>query len=304
MKRFILKIAIVPLIILALVITIAMVSSAIVKNRQFRNWETESNTLIMKENRHYDLGMLGISHARNFSRHNNHQKVEEILGKSLLNLGQGSGRCGVNEQLFYLDYAYSEGVTLDTLIYVMSPPMVCGDYLNKSSATFDREAFSWSFFNRYLDFEADNKRERLFSYVKSKLHPDWIFSRPYAQESMSFALDTINDSIVKGGFESAYKDTNLMMSFEKNIGIIKKTLSLAQEHDTEIILFIPPALFGEWPYHDEVWKFMKDMKSEFGAQIYDFNGSMRDPKDYYDHHHLNTEGVLGFVEKELMLIMN
>lgn len=67
-----------------------------VERKGFSNHETESNLFFINDNENFDLLLLGISHARNFSRHKNHQRVEKILDKKFINLGQGGAKAKLN----------------------------------------------------------------------------------------------------------------------------------------------------------------------------------------------------------------
>ena len=299
MKRFLIKILIsITAVVLIMLIGIT-ITSTIVKNRNFNNGQTESNTLFIQSDRHYDFGMMGISHARNFSRHGNHERFQNIFSSSLINLGQGRGKCGINEQLFYLQYAYSRNIQIDTMLYILSPPMVFGDYLNKASHTFEEEVFEWAFLYQYLQFDGDNKRERIFSYLRHKLHPDWWLMKPGSSTEKTDALTEIDEEEVQRGFIAAMKDTNLEMSFEKNVELVIKTLELCKKNQTEVVFIIPPALFGQWPGHKKCDSLSKAFIEEYNISYFDFSESILEPELYYDHHHLNTPGVLEFLEKHL-----
>jgi len=67
MKIFIKKIILVLIGFLFIFFLLVIIFSKIVERNEFKNWETESNLLIMKPNTHYDILFLGNSHSRNFS---------------------------------------------------------------------------------------------------------------------------------------------------------------------------------------------------------------------------------------------
>src|SRR5690606_6156957 len=118
MRIFVIKLILFGLVLLFVFLLTPLLTSYWVKRNDFKNDQTESNTLIMEKNKNYDLAFLGISHARNFSRYRNHERLERFLNKKILNLGQGASSCGANEQLFYLKYAYNNRkIKIDTLIY-------------------------------------------------------------------------------------------------------------------------------------------------------------------------------------------
>ena len=174
MKKFITRIVFFLTVFFTFIIFLAKTTSIIVKNRQFENYETESNLLIYKNSSSYNFMFMGISHARNFSRHKNHLRVENILDKSFINIGQGNGACSVNEQLYYLEYFYKKNNSVNTIVYILSPPILFSETLPQAANTFDREAFEFDFLFNYLTFKTENKYERLWSYIRTKTQYKWL----------------------------------------------------------------------------------------------------------------------------------
>lgn len=275
------------------------VSSFLVKRRGFENHQTEGNLLVMKPGRHYDIGILGISHARNFSRHGNHQRMENILNRSVLNLGQGLGACGLNEQLFYLKYAYSIGIEFDTVIIIVSGPVFYGNFLNRASNTFNYEPFDMNFFIQYLQFPAENKKERMLSYLRSKFGPIWLKHKPYSASSNDSKLEKLDSAAVKKGISLAYQSGMNPDEFDRNAKRIENAIKIAMDHNSKVIFICIPALFGKWPGHENIVIFQQKMDSLYHTPFYDFSDSIKNPALYYDHHHFNTAGVVYFLEKML-----
>lgn len=302
MKRFLRSTILYILLLLTILVIGLEVSSNMVKNRQFKNYETESNLLVMKKDASYDMLIMGISHARNFSRHKNHLRIEKILDKKIINIGQGGGRCGINEQLFYLDYFYKKGNTASTVVYVISPPLFFSETLPIASNTFDREPFELKFFLNYLQFKSENKQERLTSYVKSKLTRRWFSSVPRSLDAMEQKLDSIDMKVVSAGQNLVYKDSTAYTIFNKSVTRVEETIQLALRHNANVILVIPPALFGKWKGHPDVAAFAQRMQELYGVEYYDFSESVLSPELYYDHHHLNTNGVVFFTKNFLQPI--
>jgi hypothetical protein len=308
MKKFLIQGFIFSILFLALFASVLTVTSSIVKSRNFKIYETESNTLVIKDHEHFDLGFMGISHARNFSRHKNHIRVENILHKKIMNLGQGGGACGVNEQLFYLKYFYAEHNSVDTMIYVLTPVLFYSNTLATASNTFDEECFSLKFFFNYLFFDSENKIQRINQYVRTKLTGKWIYNSPTAKEViadsvMAISIAKYDSAEVRKGMQVAYPDGLDRKRFLKSCFAVEETIKLAKENNTYILFIIPPALFGKWPGHDNVASFAVKMREKYKVGYYDFSETMKDPSDYYEHHHLNTKGVVYFTQhylKELL----
>lgn len=296
MKKFVFKTLLFGLVFSVILIVVLLATSHFVAKKGFKNSQTESNTLIIKEKQQYDLMFMGISHARNFSRHGNHELVEQLLGKKIINIGQGGGICGINEQLFYLDYFYSKGNTADTIFLILTPPMLTSETLPVSSATFDSEVFDLSFFFRYLWFDTENKQERMVQYVQSKLQSKWIKTKPNYSVVKKDSLTGIDLAAISKGMKIAHGETISKERFEKSCVAIKKIINKARTNNSTIVMIIPPALFGKWPEHDLVVNFARTLKQEQNVAFYDFSESVLSPNYYYDHHHLNTKGVKYFTE--------
>lgn len=267
------------------------VLSDYVNKKGFKNSQTESNTLIIRENEAYNVLFLGISHARNFSRNGNHERVEKILNNKIINLGQGGGKCSINEQLFYLDYFYSKGNKTDKVCIVLSPPMLSSTTLPFASTTFENEAFDISFFTKYLFFDAENKSERLLNYTQSKFSKNWLSKKPIQSKRNDKFLNEIDSAKIDEGFKLAYGSGVNMKQFEKSCSQVLEIIKLAQKNNSKVYFFIPPALFGKWPGHYQSIKFLKENIMEYNFKYADFSEVILDPKMYYDHHHLNSNGV-------------
>ncbi len=283
---------------------ILSISSGIVQSRGFENHETESNLLVMNDYEKFDLLFMGISHARNFSRHKNHLRLENILEKKIINIGQGGGVCGVNEQLFYLDYFYYKKNKASTLVYIISPPLFFSETLPLASNTFRYEPFELSFLFRYLFFESENKSERITTYLQTKVKKPWYNHHPKSLETKEEKLERIDTSIINEGLKMVYDDEMALTRFNQSAEKIKETIHLALTNNTDVVLIIPPALFGKWKGHDDVEKFAKEMQKLDNVDFYDFSESILSAKYYYDHHHLNTNGITYFTENYLIPIFN
>lgn len=304
MKKFLLTtILYIILLLLSLAVILTIISN-VVKNRGFENYETESNTLVIGRNTHYDCIFMGISHARSLSRNKNHLRIEKILNKKIINIAQGGGQCGVNEQLFYLDYFYYRGNTASTVLYVASPPMFFNKKLPIASNTFDKEIFEIGFLLKYLFFKSENKKERITSYLQTKITEEWYEMEPFSENSMDKILDSIDTKAIIEGQKVAYGDKLALQRFHKSAERAEETIQFAIENNSQVIIIIPPALFGKWIGHEQVVDFSEKMVKRYGVEFYDFSESILTIDYYYDHHHLNTEGVKHFTTEYLYPILN
>lgn len=287
-----------PLLLISIFISLIYLFSFLVRSRDFMIDETESNTLVMKQNQHYDLLFSGASDARNFSRHKNHYRVEEILNLSISNIGQGAATCGPAEQYFYYKYFIEENNSVDRLIYILTPAFLFSEQLPYASNTFNEEYFSYRFLFRYLKFDSENKSQRIFEYIRSKFTWAWITLKPNRSEAMLKTLEKVDTLAVEEGFKYYIYDVS-EDQFKRSCNIIEDEVSFALKHNTKIVFIIPPTAFGKWPENDKVVSFIQEMKQRYGCQYFDFSESVLEPKYYYDHFHLNTDGVVYFTENFL-----
>lgn len=304
MKSFILKIFLYGVSFIILIFILLILSSTYIKNKNFKNSQTESNTLIINENDSYDLVILGISHARNFSRYGNHEKMECILDKKIINLGQGGGNCGINEQLFYLDYFYKMGNKTKEVYIVLTPPMLSSEKLPISSKTFEKEVFSFAFLYNYLCFNSVNKRERITNYLQSKFHKEWLYLKPDLSQGKKNYLTAIDSNKINDGFKLAYQEKINYNQFNESCSQVIKIIELAQKNGSNLKLFVPPALFGKWLEHNQTIEFLNKVEKEYNCNWQDYSESVTLPELYYDHHHLNTRGVIYFLEHYLKTFIN
>lgn len=304
MKRYLINTTVFILAFILLVFALALLSSQMVYDRGFENWEAESNLLMMKSDHDYDLLIMGISHARNFSRHKNHLRLEKKLDRDIINIGIGGGQCGANDQLFFLKYFYNRDNTARQVLYVFSPTLMTKGFSNRASNTFALEPFRFDFFYQYLNFKADNKYERLFYYVKSKFSRKWMRLKPKSLESKKTALKELDSAKIKEGLKLLLVDGERLDEFQRNSVTVEETIKLAKARNSEIIFIIPPALFGKWHGHYEVMDFLKAMHEKYGTAYYDYSESVLIPEYYYDHHHLNSAGIDYFTENFLEKILD
>lgn len=302
-KKFIFRFLCISSCFFGLLVIVLLATSKYVDSKDFKNSQTDSNTLIIKSGRKYDLMFMGISHARNFSRYGNHEIVEKILNKKLINIGQGGGSCGINEQLFYLDYFYSKGNKVDKVVLILTPPMLTSEKLPIASNTFDLELFNLNFFFRYVCFDSENKYQRLIEYSQTKLKSKWISQKPDLTIGKKDSLISIDKVAVEKGTLLARPDKINFTRFNKSCSQIGKIIELAKKNNSKVVLVIPPALFGKWPEHNLVLEFAKKMKEIQDVNFYDFSESVLEPKYYYDHHHLNTKGIEYFTNIYLKPIL-
>ncbi|MFW5832104.1 MAG: hypothetical protein ACOCVA_07610 [Prolixibacteraceae bacterium] len=306
MTRFLLKIAFFWILLIGLIYTAAKIASRNAENKEYHNFNVEDNVIITPKNEHFDFVMLGLSHARNFSRHRNHQRVEEILDRKFLNFGKGGGKGNIANQHVFLKYFLSRGNTTEQIIYVLSMPMFFAERLDENAFTYQYEKLDPLFFYHVLTGPDINKGEKLYTYIRSKSDKHWRFKYgPWSAKMSDNVLEKIDSTVINNGFKLAYVNGLEFDTFEKNKKLMRKTVELAKKNNIGITFIVTPSTFGEWPGHEHVMDFMSELKEKYGSEVYDFSRVYLGQKKYfYDHHHLNSDGVVKFTKEYLKPLMN
>ena len=306
MVRFLLKIALFWILLIGLIYTAAKVASRNAENKEYHNFNVEENVIITPKNEHFEFVMLGLSHARNFSRHRNHQRVEKILDRKFINFGKGGGKGNIANQHVYLKYFLSRGNTTDHIYYVLSMPMFFAERLDENAFTYQYEKLDPLFFYQVLTGPDINKGEKLYTYIRSKSDKHWRFKYgPWSAKISDNVLEKIDSTVINNGFKLAYVSGLEFDTFKKNKKLMQETVELAQKNDIEITFIVTPSTFGEWPGHEHVMDFMSELKEKYGSEVYDFSRVYLGQKKYfYDHHHLNSDGVVKFTKEYLKPLMN
>jgi hypothetical protein len=306
MTRFLLKIAIFWILLFGLIYAAAKVASRNPESKEYHNFNVEDNVIITPKNEHFDFVMLGLSHARNFSRHSNHQRVEEILDKKFINYGKGGGKGNIANQHVYLKYFLSRGNTTDHILYVLSMPMFFAERLDENAFTYQYEKLDPLFFYQVLTGPDINKGEKLYTYIRSKFDKQWREKYgPWSEKKRETTLEKFDTTQIIDGFKRAYVNGLEFDTFEKNKELMQKTVELAKKNNIDITFIVTPSTFGEWPGHEHVMDFMGELKEEYGTQIFDFSRVYLHQNEYfYDHHHLNSDGVVKFTREYLKPMLN
>jgi hypothetical protein len=286
------------------IFVLILLSNEFVKRNTFKNWETESNLLVIKENQQYDALFMGISHARNLSRHKNHLRMESITGKKIINIGRGGYYSGLMTQHLYLKYFYAMGNKAQKVIIVLTPLLMYSYIYDDASNVFEDEPISLKFIQCYLSENNKNTVRQLYYYVIDKLSPQWFLSVPTSLDEKKEYLDSLDRTKVEEGIKAAYLNGMEENVFENRKVLVYNILDECKKNNSEVLFIIPPALFGKWRGHDAVIAFLDQLqKQDPTIRWYDFSESVLDPKLYYDHHHLNSAGVVYFTENYLKKIM-
>ena len=263
----------------------------------FANSQTESNLFVVRKKTHYDLLVLGTSHARIFSRTGNHERVEEILGASMLNLSTGGGR-GVYASRIFFDYFLSRGNTAGTVVYFIDPWVLYSQKWNEDNDLFSNEPITPAFLSFIV--RRGVNAATIANYLKTKVSWEWVRQSPKPDTENNIRLDGVDGEAVAKRVESLYPDGLESATFEKYRTELSVLTETANANNIRLVFIIPTTLLGDMPGEDA----LKQALDEMDAEWYDLSNAITDPHLYYDHDHLNTAGIVAFTQKYLRPILS
>jgi len=270
---------------------ITLIANWVTARHDYKINEVESNLHFINEDEQFDMVMVGISHARNFSRQTNHAITERILNKKILNLGRGGGLCGLNGQQLYLDFFFEKGNKTKEVLFVATPPLLYGTYLDRNEAGYWDEPIRFDFSWFVLKNGNSDKRWQLYQSFTRKLKPSWLSFKKYPNEPNTSQLETVDSIKIEEGMKLAYPEGMKHSMLEENFQYFNKIVKTCQSNDVQLKVMIPPSVFGKWQGHDEVLAALNQRKAIDNFEIIDLSEAIMEKEFYYDHHHLNSEGV-------------
>lgn len=263
-----------------------------------KNWESESNLLMMEENEHYDMAILGTSRGRVFSRDNNHRLVEQILDKKIINLSKGGGG-GLMPAELHLSYFFHKGNSVDHIVYLVDPWVFFAPINNEKNEFFLRDE-PFKLFILWKLISGGFPLERICSYLQMITVKDWKAISQYAAPGLSEGtLKTIDEKKLEHARQH-YLGTYDQKKFKKYSSVVDKINRLAKEKRARITYIMLPILIPDFPGADEVDRKLRAAAAqEAHVTYYNYAASMQARRFFYDHMHFNKTGVVHFAGKYL-----
>lgn len=300
-KKFIFKLIIFSLLNLTIMVTLLFLFSGRNRDIRFKNWETESNLLVTGENEHYDVAILGTSRGRVFSRDSNHNTVEKILEKKVVNLSKGGGG-GLMPAMVHLAHFYRGGNMVDHIIYFVDPWIFFCPINNENNTFFLRdEPFELSIlWNLIMDHFPS---QRITSYIQMVAVDDWKGISSYAAPGLDKLTLKAIDPVKLEEARKHYLELYNYDKFNYYSQFVSKINMMAKKHNTRITYIILPILMKDFPGAREVDAKLKEISGKEGVGYYNLIDEMQKRDFFYDHMHFNNRGVAYFTETYLKPIM-
>lgn len=263
-------------------------SSAYVGRHTFTNPETDLNMLVIPENAHPEIVLVGGSHVKELSRGTNHEAVEEILGKRILNLSVRGG--GVVPAQVYLESFYDAGNSTDTVLFFLAPWMLYSETWNEDNACYREEPFSARFAGQLV--ASGVAPGRIFEYFHAKFSLEWASQRPSSKPLMTERLAKRDEAEIQERISFLYDNGTSNAAFAKYARRLDGLVRLVQSNRGRVVFMNPPTLFGGEPGHARMIELLTRLGRQEGVAYHDLAQALPDPSLYYNCDHLNTEGVI------------
>lgn len=292
-QRFLLKALTFTLINVAILLGLLFYFSGRNRTVQLDIAETESNLLVNTSDQHYDIGLLGTSRGRVFSRDDNHQRVENLLDKRLVNLSKGGGG-GLMPAKIHLSHFYSRGNSVDHIFYLVDPWVFYSPINNDKNNFFLRdEPFELSIFWQLI---VDRfPLSSILSYLQMIAVEDWAAISKYAGSGLTKGtlkkIDTEKIDAARAYYKGRYAENG----FHNYSPFVDKINTITKANNTAVTYIMLPLLIPNFPGLDEVDKKLKAVADNNSHVSYvNLSTAMQSPKYYYDHMHFNTRGISFF----------
>ena len=289
MQKFLLRSILFFTLWLTLLAAVIGIAHLWVGRNQFTNANQEGNIFIIPEGIGYDYLVLGISHGRNLSRRSHHALFESLFSASMINLSQGESLGGLENQYLYLKYFLAKGNKTKEVLIVLSPSLMFNRLPDQSDIIYYREPWRWDFFIHAWQNGNARKSRQLFHYFKSKLGHHWWLYKPDPLTTFDGVLPGLDQQAMQQGFQLAFPERLSFAAFLDRSQVLAELVRTAESSGAVVSFVIPPAVFGIWPGHGAVMAHLN--RTYPGRKILDHSASITQPVYYYDHHHLNTEGI-------------
>jgi len=263
----------------------------------YSNSQTGSALFIIPKNTKVDILIMGSSHAGIFADAGNHERVEKILNKKVVNVSKAAA--GIVPEKLFLEYFFRHGNSTKEILYIIEPAIFYSSVWNESNFFLENEPLYADFFWLSLREGIDN--DVLVNYLKSKFSLFWAtWRKPLKNNIETYSLDAVSNEAIQKRLNFLYPDGQNEIVFDKYKVKLAEVIDIAKANNAKLTFIYPPTLLGDAPGSERLTQEI----SYYEARLFDFTNEIIDPSLYSDHDHLNTAGVVRFTTDYLVTIFS
>jgi len=268
----------------------------------WNNANTDSNLKIIPENQKFDLLIMGTSRARGLSRGKSHAFLERVLRKRVINIARGGGG-GIVPESLYFEWFVTRGNSADVIIYAIDPFVFFSDLWNRKRFFATDEPLDFGFL--CLMVKKHISTTVVWNYILSKFTVDWLLDRPQNFEKKQKKLNRNDPEAVHKRIQSLYLEGVKEVTFRRYSKAFETLVQQMSRHANRVVLLFIPTLLGHEPGQDKVAELCRKLTEKYrNVEFYDMASAMQFPLFFYNHDHMNNQGVSQFVLKYLKPILS
>lgn len=252
---------------------------------------TEATFSAIPTNQHFDFVIMGTSHAREFSRSGNKQLVEKTLHQSIFNLSKGMGHGGFLPNKAAWTFFEERDNTTKKLIYFVDPWVFYSKKWNEENYFLEDEPIRLDILQ--LAVRTGLSTGTFVNYFKSKLKPSYFLQKPISSKPNVKFLTKADTALIRKQNERNYLDGLNQENFNNYTQQFKVFIENIVNQGIDVRLVLPPTLLGKEPAYVQMKQFLESLK---GVKFFDHTMAIPQPEYYYDLHHLNSKGVMLYIE--------
>lgn len=267
------------------------------------NSETESNLLVIRDDEHFDVALLGTSRGRVFSRDDNHRLIEEIIDRNVINLSKGGGG-GLMPAELHLSFFYHRGNQADHIVYLVDPWVFFSPINNEDNDFFLRNE-PFELYVLWKLIRQGYPANRISSYLQEIAEKDWPSISKYAAPGLTErTLKTIDEKKLDKARQH-YRSKFIENGFEKYSRFVDAINTLVKRNNGRITYVMLPMLIPDFPGMARVDRKLKAAARQNGhVAYYNCSDRMKDRQYFYDHMHFNKTGIAYFARNGLHPILH
>ncbi|MCC7076643.1 MAG: hypothetical protein IT198_05910 [Acidimicrobiia bacterium] len=271
-------------------LTVALMAAAKMgEQKRYPVGKSESVLLTMPEDTHFDVLVVGPSHAQEFAWSGNHERVEGILGADVANLSsEGTGPVPVD--IFWQMWR-ERGNSAGTVVYFAHPFAFYSSRFNEDNRFTGKEPLDPTLLGELVarGFGTDN----VMFYIQSKFNPEWIAGKARGDNAdIEVDAGPVSPELHDAAVANLYPDGTDGATFERYAAVFDATVRDMRAAGTNVVIVVPPTLMGEPKGMDRATAHVEELAAaDEGIVFLDLTGKVEDHSLFMDLSHLNTRGV-------------
>lgn len=239
---------------------------------------------------HYDIVVLGTSHAGELKFRSNPEAIQPIIDQTMIVLAKANA--GIIPTTIFLDTFFHYGNTADTILFFIDPFIFISRGINEESACIYNEPLDTSFLTQLLHYQFS--KEAIMSYIGFNCNFNHFFT-PLVKGSRRPQTTVAEYDRARWDARTTMYQMGSDATFDHYFTFLE-TLIL-KHNDKNIILIAPPILLDNdvvTESFDAFHQRLQPLLETYDLVYADHSHVMTDPRYFRDMDHLNNAGFIHY----------